>query len=200
MYVSRQAANPTRGMILIVVLAILTLFAILGITFVLYSESVALAARYGSEGASLNTPDMDPQECFALFLSQLIYDVSDTDPSGQISAFRGHSLARNMYGWNSSAGVTGNNTPFNGVGRLHFKYSSAVDSAAGPINNLDDWQLINYTTFATLDGTLRRDPEYFGIFGGTMHSYLGGLNPTYTYPDQNNLFLGAVRAIDGAVI
>jgi hypothetical protein len=198
-------------MILVVVLAILTLFAIVGITFVLYSESAALSARYSSEAQSLYVPDMDPNQIFAMFLSQVIYDASDSDPNGMISALRGHSLARNMYGWNNSAtgGIFANITPYNGVGRLHFAYNSTIDSGAKPINGVDDWQLVNYSTFGTLDGAstatpftpfLIRDPGYFGIRSGTTHNFVGGLNPTYNYPDQNSLFLGAVQASSGKVI
>jgi hypothetical protein len=212
MYCNRAARTEREGMILIVVLAILTLFAILGITFVLYSESAALAARYSSEGASLYTPDMDPYECFSFFMGQFIYDVDDSDANGIQSSLRGHSLARNMYGWSNTAtgSMFGSTTPFNGVGRLHFKYSSAADSSAVPVNNVDEWQLVNYTNFATLDGTLLRDPEYFGTRAsasstswsgsGHGHYYVGGANPSYTYPDQNCMFLGAVRASDGSVI
>ena len=203
-----NADQSRDGMILLVVLALLTLFAILGITFVLYSESVALAARYGSTGRIPTTPDMDPYDCFSLFLGQAIYDVNDGPnyQQGLVSALRGHSLARNMYGWNSAVAPAGNTVPFNGIGRLHFKYSSTGangDPVTAPINGLDDWQLINYQSFRTLDGNLIRDPEYFGIRNSVApagHTYMGGLNPTYTYPDQNNLFLGAIRASDGVVI
>jgi hypothetical protein len=212
MYSKRTVQPDRKGMILIVVLAILTLFAILGITFVLYSESAALAARYSSEGTSLYTPDMDPYECFSFFMGQFLYDVDDSDVNGTTSALRGLSLARNMYGWSSTAtgSMFGSTTPFNGVGRLHFKYNSSIDSSAQPINGIDDWQLVNYTRFGTLDGTLLRDPEYFGTraaassttWGGGApgHYYVGGANPSYTYPDQNNLFLGAVQGSTGNVI
>lgn len=204
MYRKRSAAPGRRGMILVAVLAFLTLFAIIGITFVLYSETVATSARYGGQAVSLTSPDMPPEECLALILGQIIYDVPDTtDASGNLlvnSALRGHSMARNMYGWNSAVAPLGNAIPFSGVGRPHFTYLSTVDSAAGPVNGIDEWQLINYTCFKSLDGSLLRDPEYFGIRNGTIHQYIGGANPPYTYPDLNNLFLGAVNATTGQVI
>jgi hypothetical protein len=207
MLCSNSSTPARRGVILLVVLAILTLIALVGITFVLYSDSISAAARTESESASLSVPDMDPYQCFALFLGQLIYDAPDDGPSspnGVLSALRGHSLARNMYGWRTAAGLIGNTTAFNGLGRLHFNYLSSVDAAATPINGLDEWQLINYTWFHTLDdvatGNLIRDPEFFGIRNGALHKWGGGLNPPYTYPDLNSLFLGVIRPSDGAVI
>jgi hypothetical protein len=211
MYIPRTRTAPRQGIILIVVLVILTLFAIVGITFVLYSESAALAARISKDAMSYVPPDMDPEEALDLFLGQLIYDVSDSDPNGVISGLRGYSLARNMYGLNLSSLYAGSNpvtlaniTPYNGIGRLHFVYKSAIDPRVVPINNIDEWQLINYTYFSA-DGFLR-DPEYYGVRTSPSVNpnptgqYIGGANPSYTYPDLNNLYLGVVRATDGLVL
>ena len=44
---------PRRGVILLVVLSLLTLFALLGLAFVLYAASAAEAARYHRESGSL---------------------------------------------------------------------------------------------------------------------------------------------------
>lgn len=191
MYRTRKATPSRDGMILMVVLALLTLFAIIGITFVLYSESAALSARFAKEAESLTRPDMNPEECFALVMGQLLYDVND-DNQGVVSALRGQSLARNMYGWRDDGTVNSNNTAFNGIGRVH----STFGAADGNFNGLDNWQLINHTFFKSA-GDLLRDPECIGTRtdpSAAKAQYVGGANPPYTYPDLNHLFLGAVRA------
>src|SRR5438874_932078 len=88
---------PRKGVILIVVLSMLTLFAIVGITFVLVANSQAESARLGKAGENNDRPDIDPELAFSLFLSQMIYDVQDDDIGIQ-SGIRGHSFARTMYG------------------------------------------------------------------------------------------------------
>src|SRR2546423_13898168 len=111
----RLARSHRRGIILLVVLALLTLFAIVGLSFVLYADAAATSARLQREAENPRAADMDPALLFSLFLGQLIYDVNDDD-AGVTSALRGHSLARLMYG---SHGGQDNDQPFNGVGRLH---------------------------------------------------------------------------------
>src|SRR6267378_3338552 len=68
-----------RGIILLVVLALLTLFAIVGISFVLYADAEAISERLIRETETQRVPDADPELLFSLFLSQLIFDVND-DP------------------------------------------------------------------------------------------------------------------------
>jgi hypothetical protein len=203
-------AGPRRGVILLVVVALLTLFAIVGLSFVLYADSEARAARTFRESTDNNPPDVEPEALFSYFLGQLIYDVPDDD-YGVFSAMRGHSLARLMYGVgspNPSSAVT----PFNGTGRLHTGPGTPAMPQAGafPYNNpfnIDDWHLINYQFWAT-DNFLR-DPERLGPGALTAPTwrpdlttapgpYTGGFNAPYTYPDLNNMFLAAVNT-DGTV-
>jgi hypothetical protein len=186
-----KRTNERRGVILMVVLALLTLFAIIGITFVMYADSEATAARVAREAETQQRPDMEPEQALAFFLGQLIYDATD-DVNGVGSGLRGHSLARTLYGYNYGATATPNIVPFNGVGRLH--------QAGG----VDDYTLVNYTWFSTdpLMGGKLRDPERVGTRGGPVapqnNPYVGG-NAPYTYPDLNNFFLAAVKA-DGTVL
>jgi hypothetical protein len=173
-----------------VVLALLALFTIVGLTFVLYANSAADGARINKEGETQTRPDIDPEFLLAFFLGQLLYDVDDQ--TGIESALRGHSLARLIYGSNDEGQ---NVTPFNGIGRAH----TGTGTFANPFG-LDDFNLINYTYFPA-DGFLR-DPERVGSRKDPTRPrgpYVGGFNPPYTYPDLNNMFLAAVKA-DGTVL
>jgi hypothetical protein len=125
------SSRRRRGVVLLVVISLLMLFAIVGIAFVIYAEAQASTARIWKESGSLRRPDIDPEELLAYFLSQLIYDTDNP-----LSALRGHSLARNIYG------QKGNFVPFNGSGRLRTA----------------DYARINYTMF----GGAARNPDQEG--------------------------------------
>jgi hypothetical protein len=189
MFRPRHALRAARrGIILLVVLALLTLFAVVGLSFVLYADGQATSARLFREAQSPSRPDVEPELLLAYFLGQLIFDVED-DETGVYSALRGHSLARLMYGYNDSASTSGQ--PFSGTGRLH---------APSPFPGIDDYDLINYTYFPA-DGLLR-DPERLGTRPTPAQGrgpFTGGFNAPYTYPDLNNMFLAAVKA-DGTVL
>src|SRR6516164_607973 len=127
-------ARRRRGVVLLVVLCLLTLFLIVGLTFVFYANACQQAARLGLEAESRDRPDADPELLASYFLGQLIYDAVD-DESGIYSGLRGHSLGRNMFGGNyhitrtgqllrnargelvDAAGNVLNDVPFNGTGR-----------------------------------------------------------------------------------
>src|SRR5438477_8912319 len=99
-----QSAIPRRrrGVVLVVILMLLTLFAVVGLSFVIYAGSSATASRLHRESETLTQPDIDPELLLGYFLGQLIYDVPD-DAAGAASALRGHSLARTMYGYHGGA-------------------------------------------------------------------------------------------------
>jgi hypothetical protein len=183
-------AGRRRGVILMVVLALLTLFAVVGITFVLYATAEATAARVAREAEGPTRADLDPELALSLFLTQLIFDTTD-DIYGVGSGLRGHSLMRTQIGLSDFNGFIGNG--FNGVGRLHYPGPAVL----GPV---DDYNLVNYTWFEA-DGFLR-DPEHYGSRASPaarrFTPHVAG-NPPYTYPDLNNFFLAAVKA-DGTVL
>jgi hypothetical protein len=218
-----QAAER-KGVILLVVISLLTLFAIVGLSFVLYANAEANASKIYREAANQNQIDMEPELLFNMFLGQLIYDVND-DYTGVYSAMRGYSLGRGICGLNYNgspgnitlenfAGPTSttpppgtplgplNAVPFNGTGRLH----SPSPTVHGLLTFADDYQIINYTFYPGYpgfpgDGFLR-DPERLGDrpnLTGTPGTYAGGFNAPYTYPDLNSMFLAAVKA-DGTVL
>jgi hypothetical protein len=171
----------------------LTLFALVGLTFVLYAGALADSARISREAEDRGRVDVEPELLLAYFLGQLLYDAKD-DAAGVSSALRGHGLARLMYGFDDE----GNNlTPFNGTGRLHEPVTFPAD---GEPVVLDGFNLVNYTYFPR--DRFLRDPERLGSrFDPSQPRgpFTGGFNVPYTYPDLNNMFLAAVKA-DGTVL
>jgi len=100
------AASSRRGIILIVVLSLLTLFAIVGLSFVIYAQAEADASRIFRENVPVRLPVESADRAFSFAMSKLIYDEFD-DNSGIYSAMRGHSLARSMYGFDNYIDAAG---------------------------------------------------------------------------------------------
>lgn len=164
-------ADRRQGVILLVVLAMLTIFTLVGLSFVMYADSAATRARIFREAASyIRIGDVREQALISAtaawndFLGQVIYDAPE-DATGKSSVLWGHSLARTMYGWyaNPTDPSYPNDRPYNGTGRME-----------NPEN-------VNYVKFGNLQ---RPAPGYLsnGQFGGDV-------NVDYTYPDRNNMFL-----------
>lgn len=109
-----QPNNKRKGVILLVVLAMLTLLAIIGITFVMYASSLEqISEAVIDEQKADYKPRMDPETALNLILGQLVYDVED-DTFGKATVLRGHSLARNLYGYTNQ--VFPLDRPFGGSG------------------------------------------------------------------------------------
>src|SRR5207302_11050154 len=124
----RRSKKPAqiRGVILLVVLSLLTLFAVVGISFVLYADAEAESSRIFKEAAANpSNPDMDPEQAFAFIMGQLVYPVPNDSGTG--SGFRGHELSRGAYGWFNDEFTAGsfapNDKPYSGPGRLHTQQS-----------------------------------------------------------------------------
>src|SRR5207253_6198407 len=126
-------------------LALLTLFAIVGLSFVLYAQAEAESSRIHKENYGLRQELEAPDRMWDFALSKLIYDEFDDDGAGIYSALRGHSLARSMYGFDNSIGYylnpttpayIPNQTPFNGTGRLQ------SPTLTTPFAGLLEWQAI----------------------------------------------------------
>ena len=113
-----------RGVVLLVVIVMLALFAAVGITFVFYAEASSAASTSQRQSLVESAADMDPEMAFSLFLEQLLFGVPD-DQNGVYSALRGHDLMRNMWGMNydyvnGAISLNNNTVAFNGAGRLHY--------------------------------------------------------------------------------
>ncbi len=86
---ARAARDRRRGVVLILILAMLGLLALIGVTFATFSGQSQVGARNYAEAAK----KLDPNTIIDFGLAQLI---NDTD--NPVSAMRGHSLKRDMYG------------------------------------------------------------------------------------------------------
>src|SRR5262245_17428221 len=111
-----------RGIILLVVVSMLTLFAIVGISFVLYANSEATSSRVYREVEQPPAPNVDPELLLSYFLGQYMYGpVGENPPSNTrvpnpYSSIRGHDMMSNMFGYYT--GATKSRTPYAGVGWL----------------------------------------------------------------------------------
>lgn len=215
-----QKRAARRGVILLVVITLLALFAIVGIAFIYYAQAKADSSRVFRETqqpGAFDTAGLTLQQLFDDYLRQWIYDVSDqpttpgTLPPGAFSAMRGHSLARTLYGWNDGSDPTAplatcpNTQAFNGTGRLHASPPFAPVGTAAD----DEYYWVNYTWFPSdvvAGKTFVRDPEWTGTLRtdptqprSPTAYFTGGFNAPYTYTDFNTMCLAGVKA-DGTVM
>jgi hypothetical protein len=112
---ARNAQGTTRklerrAVVLLVVLVILTMFAVIGLAFMFYADSDSTMASAYRDSTPVPSGDVDPELAFQLFLQQLLYDCYD-DPQGWYSSMRGQSLMRSMYGGNYSAAIPPTSVP-----------------------------------------------------------------------------------------
>jgi len=178
------------GMILLVVVAFLSMFLVVGTTYLLVADSIRRTSDFDLNATDKRSdyalmPDIDPRFMFNFALGQILYDVADpiiaTDNSGKVlttnSALRGHSLARSIYGGYKAGG--GNDRPFQGSGKSQ--------------NELD---FVNYMVFGSVPNTAPfnvYDPEKAVRTVGynTLGNQISGWNSPNTFPDKSNLFLGS---------
>ncbi len=123
-----------RGAILLVVLGMLALFAVVGLSFVLYAESEATGAR-NNRAARNELADPDPISVANQFLAQMIFDTDANSP------LWGHSLARSRFG------PAGGQSPFTGTG-FPFGTSVTLNGAT-----MDQTQVVNYSAANAFGGT-----------------------------------------------
>src|SRR5438132_6413126 len=92
-------SSERKGVILLVVISLLTLFAIVALSFLLYANAEANASKLfrEAEANEIGLAGNDAEKLFNFFLKQFVYDVPD-DSTGVYSGMRGISLARSIYG------------------------------------------------------------------------------------------------------
>ena len=152
------------GIVLLVVIAMLALFATVGLSFVFYSESVALTARYSRISVTSELRDFPPDQLLSQVLGQMIFGTDD-----KTSKFYGLSLGQNMYGG------PGGRFAFSGTG---FDLGTSPPNAA----TLDQYD------------TTQTPPKLIpsNIAGDLPEFKSGKVNAPYTFPDMNNPYLGAI--------
>src|SRR5438094_9606082 len=118
-------SSERKGVILLVVISLLTLFAIVALSFLLYANAEANASKLFREGEAndIANAGIDPDRLMGFFLKQLIYGAPD-DSSGVYSAMRAHDLGRSIYGLNY------NGTPSNMI----LEGFSPTGQPTGPLN------------------------------------------------------------------
>jgi hypothetical protein len=169
MVLSSRQRRQRSGIILLVVLALITLFASIGVAFVYFSEQEVTKAADQKAGETIKLPDADL--LFNYVMRQIIFPTNNNN-----SALFTHSLLENMYG-RSPVG-TSSIASFNGLG---WRSNTDAGVPAG---------------FNILPIPLGQDNLFRRNLQGQDYSELfhGSLNPSYTYPDHKNPYLGAVAA------
>ena len=168
-------ARKRRGAILLVVLALLALFAVIGLSFVLYAESEANAARVHRQAQDLPADGLppDPQPSAENVLKQILYG----DPENDRSALYGHSLAAIKYGGQ------GGTTPYNGVGTIAAPLNGFP--AASGIATLSREQVLRYGRFGNgANSEFVIDPEH--VFAGNVVRTDSGTYPNNLYYDNGS--------------
>jgi len=141
----KRSRGARRGVVLIVVLGMLGLLALIGVTFATFSAQARISARNFSMSQSFP----DSRELMDFALSQLIDDTYNP-----VSAIRGHSLKRDMYG---------NDAAFNGylAGRpdngAPLKFISTTLVPTGPLAGL----------YACAMNIQYNDPAFYGYYDFT---------------------------------
>src|SRR5207253_2537424 len=112
--------------------------------------SEATASKYTRESQTQFLADVEAERLLNYFLGMLNYDAAD-DVTGVSCALRGHSLARNLYGWDPTRP---NFIPHSGPGTpANYTYPVA-DPVLGGKSAIN---LPNYTYFRS--DSFVRDPE-----------------------------------------
>jgi hypothetical protein len=161
-------SRARRGVVLLVVLALLTLFAAVGVAFVMFSEQEGNSAQIGLQATQYGRPD--PDLLLGYFLNQLMLDYVAPKNQPNLNALQTHSLLVNMYG-------PSGNTPFNSIGRRHRAPTDPMDPVLG---TNDQFFFPNF--------------QLRSFAGSGGEAFFGSLNAPYTYADLNSYFLGAMDA------
>lgn len=215
---ARRRPAARRGTILVVVLALLAIFAVVGIAFVFYSDGEALAARYHREsetrnGQMLPDPPGDFDSNAMTVLGQVTFGAYDN----QLTSLRGHDLMSTLYG-----GQGTNTDPYTGQGIFHGKMAAPFDviPSRGHVVNYTPHPVgvdmggktVYYAFDPEMTGPPRTwsdttstatpkpwTPVQLNDLSTTGQTYVSKAAP-YTYPDLNNFYLASVSPATGETI
>ena len=178
-------AGERRGAILLIVLTLLALFAVVALSFALYAESEALAARIRREAMSV-AANPDPLPAANGFLQQMLYLPASDVGTDTLSALRGHEMARLIYG-----GLPNAQVPYNGIGTVYEALPVVIDRR-NVVNY--SWDFYNSRIY---------DPENLGsrtsVTAAPTTTYVGK-NAPYTYPDRNNMCVAVQDPNTGRIV
>ena len=189
-----------RGAILIVVLAISSLFAIVGITFVLVAgqnaekQRILRDARADENGPAIVDDGTEHVRPLSLARSST---MSRTMRTGMQNSLRGHSLVAPCMADTSRYRTVhvqrGTTVAWNGVGNF--------SDRRPPPRGVDRKFLLNYRQFPGIpqvyDPGIRRRAPRDGHPGSGAGSIYIPKNAPYTYPDINNILPGVDLPRDG---
>jgi hypothetical protein len=141
-----QHDDPVRrsGVVLLIVMAMLALFAVVGLSFVFYAESESDASRFRRQAEGGDGSDILSEKLLTYALGQLIFDTNNPK-----SKMHGHSLGRSIHG------SVGGTIPFNGVGRPHPDTQTQL-AALTPFDGINvpyTYPDLNNPFLATMDAT-----------------------------------------------
>jgi hypothetical protein len=157
------------GVVLLIVMAMLALFAVVGLTFVFYAESESDASRLRRQAEGGDGSDILSEKLLTYALGQLIFDTNNPN-----SKIRGHSLGRSIYG--ASSGTI----PFNGLGRPHPDTQTQL-AALTPFDGVNvpyTYPDLNNSFLATLDANGNIVERSFYRNGGSLRpATLAPTNP-----------------------
>ncbi len=143
MLATRDRATDRRGIVLVLVLAMLGLLALIAVTFAAFAGQAKINTR--NFAMSVFKPQAD--ELFDFALSQLIGDTSDIR-----SVIRGHSMARDMYGNDASNNGYLSYGPSTGQPLLVTNVAPNVVTVNG----------VNVTYYTLTTNILSSDPGFYG--------------------------------------
>ena len=180
------------GMILLIVVAFLSMFLVVGTTYLLVADSIRRTSDFDLNATDKRSDyalmtDIDPRYMFNFALGQILYDVADPvlgpDAGGKVkvlttnSALRGHSLARDIYGGYNPAGL--NDRPFQGTGK--------TPGELGQANNI-----VRIDAVGAISPIF--DPEKGQRTGAIPNTTrISSWNPPYTFANNHHLYLGSFK-------
>ena len=211
-HTSRRPATIT-----VIVVAFLALLFVVGLTFALYGIREAdeskvfrdshnggqTGMRFNTRGSSTSDQPPEPEVIINDALGKAIYGSPD-DLRGYFNVLRHQEISRTMYGYNP-ADPTGATQAYSGVGALPADVVHPATSVPPPLvgsTNRVNWSWPGAgAPLLDSDNNYWRDP-----IGNTQPPYNAATykyfarSANYTYPDRNNMFLGAVDPKSGRVL